>query len=178
MTDRELVDGCTNKNAGTQKKLFDKYSRLMMAICLRYANTQEEAEDIFQEGFITVFQKMGTFKGTGSLQGWLKKVFVNTAIQHYRSNSKIRNARFVNGESVQIATSGNILESLGLQDIMKAIQALPTGYRTVFNLFAIEGYSHKEIAAQLGISEGTSKSQYYDAKRHLRQMIRESEVVR
>lgn len=153
-----------------QQQLFDLFSGKMMALCFRYAKSREEAEDIMQEGFLRVFRKIETFQGTGSFEGWIRRVFTNVAIRHYQKNSRLH---IVSGiEDLEEEPSEEILDHFfAAEDLMKMVQSLPDGYRMVFNLYAIEGYSHEEIADQLGISIGTSKSQLARARRSLQRML-------
>jgi len=141
----------------------------MFAVCMRYAKDREAAEDILQEGWVKVFKNIEKYRGDGSFEGWVRRIFVNTAVEHYRKEAKMiavseeAEAYFVVHEDVS--------DDLELADLMKCIQSLSAGYRTVFNLYVIEGYSHKEIAEQLNISEGTSKSQLARARYLLQKMI-------
>lgn len=154
-----------------QEELYRRYSPRMYAVCLRYAGNAEEAEDILQEGFIKVFNKMDSFRNEGSFEGWMRRIFVNTAIEHFRRKKYLlpvteKEENTIEGKYI------SVLDSLSAKDIMQLIQELSPGYRTVFNLYVVEGFSHKEIADQLGISEGTSKSQLSRAKVILQEMVR------
>ncbi len=171
MTDEQIVQGCIENNALAQKHLYDKFSRKMMGVCMRYCDNTEEAEDVLQNGFVTVFQKMELFKGTGSLEGWVRKVIVNTALTNIRKNKKLKLNIELDSVEYMLPASNHLNDSYEVKDLMKIIQTLPTGFKTVFNLYAIEGYSHKEIGDMLGISEGTSKSQYSRAKTYLQKLI-------
>jgi RNA polymerase sigma factor (sigma-70 family) len=171
MTDEELVTGCINKNPIAQKTLYDRFARKMMGVCLRYSESQEEAEDVLQIGFITVFEHIGTFKGLGSFEGWVRKIMVNTALTNIRKNKKFKQNVALDNVSFMLPSTNYVTENLAANDLLKLIKTLPPGFRTVFNLYAIEGYSHKEIGEMLNISEGTSKSQYSRAKVHLQKMI-------
>ncbi|MGB3947851.1 MAG: sigma-70 family RNA polymerase sigma factor [Bacteroidia bacterium] len=171
MTDEEIVKGCIQKNPIAQKNLYDKFSRKMMGVCLRYSESQEEAEDVLQNGFVTVFQNISSFKGMGSFEGWVRKIMVNTALTNIRKNKKLKQNVSLDNVSFMLPSSNQTSDNFAANDLLKLIQTLPTGFRTVFNLYAIEGYSHKEIGDLLNISEGTSKSQYSRAKAHLQKMI-------
>ncbi len=171
MTDEELVKGCLAKNPACQKLLFERFSRKMMGVCLRYAGRSEEAEDMLQNGFIRVFEKIDTFRGTGSLEGWVRRIMVNESLTYLRKNKAMQMNIDINDAKYSIPGNSHVGESMNEKDLLKIIQQLPAGFRTVFNLYAIEGYSHKEIAAELGISEGTSKSQYSRAKTHLQNIL-------
>jgi RNA polymerase sigma-70 factor (ECF subfamily) len=168
--EQELINACINGDAKAQKRLYDQYSKIMYGICLRYSYTREEAKDILQDGFIKVFTKMSQFGNTGSFEGWMKRVFVNAALQHYREHKK-----FMNESDVSIANNtaqpANIIENISRDEILNAMNELAIGYRTVMNLYVIEGYNHAEIAEMLGISEGTSKSQLSRARVLLQQLL-------
>lgn len=174
MTDEQLVEGCVKKQALAQKALYDKYSRRMLGVCLRYASSTDEAQDILQDGFIKVFDKIEAFNAKGSLEGWIRRIVVNTAIDCYRKNKGVH---FVDDEDNYILDNNNteseevIYSKFGVEVIMDCIQELSPVYRTVFNLYVMEGYSHKEIADELNINEGTSKSNLAKAKRNLRQLL-------
>ena len=161
MTDEQIASGCKSSDAIAQKALYDKFSRKMFGVCLRYAKGREEAEDFLQEGMVTVFQRISSFNQEGSLEGWIRKVVVNTCLEHLRKQK----LQWVNIDEVEeSAEDGFTMEKINIKDLLEVINALPTGFKAVFNLYAIEGYSHKEIAELLSISEGTSKSQYSRAK--------------
>jgi len=174
LEDHDIIRGCLQNNPSMQKMLYDKYAAKLFGIALRYAHEQEEAKDILQDGFVKVFQNLSKYKGTGAFEGWLRRIIVNTAIEHYRKKNNTYEIQDTHEESV---TDRDIsaLEKMAAADILKMVKALPNGYRTVFNLFAIEGYSHKEIAEMLNISEGTSKSQYARAKGLLQEKIKNHE---
>jgi len=153
-----------------QEELYRRFSPRMYAVCLRYAGTAEEAQDILQEGFIKVFKKLATFRGDGSFEGWVRRIFVNTAIEHFRRKKYLQPVT----EKEENTMEGNylsVLDDLAERDIMGLVQQLSPGYRTVFNMHVVEGYSHKEIGEILGINEGTSKSQLARAKVVLQKMV-------
>jgi RNA polymerase sigma-70 factor (ECF subfamily) len=171
MTDEEIIDGCIKKKALAQKELYDKYSKRMMGVCLRYCDNQEEGEDILQNGFVHVFEKIESFKGTGALEGWIRKIIVNTALTHLRKNKKLEQNTDLDELDLVMEDQSQLGDGFAAKELLKIIQTLPPGFRTVFNLHAIEGYSHKEIGDMLGITEGTSKSQYSRAKTYLQKII-------
>lgn len=154
-----------------QQQFFERYAPKMMAVCRRYGKDEDEAKDMLQEGFIRVFDKLKQYKQTGSLEGWIRMVIINNALIIIRRNKHYRNAAGLEDIQELGSTEVDVLQHLGAEALMKLVLAMPQGYRTVFNLFAIEGYSHKEIAEQLGISESTSKTQYHKARGHLRKAI-------
>jgi RNA polymerase sigma-70 factor (ECF subfamily) len=172
--DYDLIRGCLQNNAAMQKMLYDKYAAKLFGIALRYAHSQEDAKDILQDGFVKVFKNLSKYKGTGSFEGWMRRIMVNTAIEHYRKKNHTYEIQESHEESI---TDRDLtaLDKLAAEEILNMIKALPNGYKTVFNLFAIEGFSHKEIADMLNISEGTSKSQYARAKALLQEKIRNHE---
>lgn len=154
-----------------QEELYRRFSPRMYAVCLRYAGNAEEAEDILQEGFVKVFKKLDSFRREGSFEGWIRRIFVNTAIEHFRRKRYLQPVT----EKEENTLEGNylsILDDLAERDIMALVQQLSPGYRTIFNMYVVEGYTHKEIGDMLGISEGTSKSQLSRAKVILQDMVR------
>ncbi len=166
----ELMEGCKAGNSKLQELLYRQTAPKMLAICMRYAKDRMEAEDVLQLGYIKIFDKVLAFKGDGSFEGWMRRIMVNTAIESYRKN--LRTLKVVPiDEAYEQPSQGFDFGTLGMQDLLKVIQKLSDGYRVVFNMFAIEGYSHKEIAETLGISEGTSKSQLSRARVILQQEI-------
>jgi RNA polymerase sigma-70 factor (ECF subfamily) len=178
MSDEEMLEGCKANQEHAQKYLFDRYSRVMTGVCLRYADSYQEAQDIVQDAFIKVFKKIGTFSGKGSLEGWIRRIMVNTSLDYLRS---IKNERFhvaVDDVKYKLKEDQLIIDSLQAEDLLKIIKTLPAGYRTVFNMYAIEGYSHKEIAEQLNVSENTSKSQYSRARSLLQKKLEEANIKR
>src|SRR5436305_8934014 len=155
-----------------QYELYRKYAPKMYAVCLRYAGNAEEAEDILQEGFIKVFSKIGSFRKDGSFEGWIRRIFVNTAIEQFRKKIHLQPVTEYEENTIEGKYS-SVLDSLAEKDIIQLIQQLSPGYRTVFNMYVIEGYTHKQIAEALGISEGTSKSQLSRAKQILQEMVKD-----
>jgi RNA polymerase sigma factor (sigma-70 family) len=154
-----------------QEELYRRFSPRMYGVCMRYARNVEEAEDILQEGFIKVFKKLSSFRSEGSFEGWVRRIFVNTAIEHFRRKTYQQPITEQHENTVE-GKSLSVLDSLGEKDILKLVQDLSPGYRTVFNLYVVEGYTHKEIGDMLGISEGTSKSQLSRAKVLLQEMVK------
>jgi RNA polymerase sigma factor (sigma-70 family) len=171
ITESDLIVGCLNGNRRMQEVLYQRYSPRMYAVCLRYAGSAEEAQDVLQEGFIKVFKKMDSYRGDGSFEGWMRRVFVNTAIEHFRRKRYLMPVTEKEENSIE-GKYTSALDDLAAKDIMALVQELSPGYRTVFNMYVVEGYTHKEIADLLGISEGTSKSQLSRAKVILQDMVR------
>lgn len=175
-TDELLVRGCLRDDPRSQELLYGRHARRMYALCLRYARHELEAQDLLQEGFIRVFEKLGEFRMEGSLEGWIRRIMVNTAINHYRRKA-FQQERFGLEHVPEMPVSGLAVESLGEAELLEMVAALPDGYRLVFNLFAIEGYDHGEIASMLGCGESTSRSQLAKARRMLQQRIEESQRI-
>jgi RNA polymerase sigma-70 factor (ECF subfamily) len=178
-SEEQLVVECLKKNSSAQKHLFEYYSKRMMGVCLRYTKDHDEAQDVLQMGFIKVFEKLDTYNGEGSLEGWIRRVVVNTALDNIRKNKK--NNENIDIEKVDFLLANNeanALDDLKAEDLLKIIQQMPTGFRTVFNMYAIEGYSHKEIAEHLGITVNTSKSQYSRARVCLQNLLLKEAITR
>lgn len=173
-TEQQIIAGCANSERKFQQLLYNMFSAKMFAVCLRYANEYNSAQDLLQEGFVKVFRNIEKFRGEGSFEGWVRRIFVNTAIEHYRKQVNLYALHDSEAKMYEYYED-NALETLKKEDIVKMIQQLSDGYRTVFNLYVIEGYSHKEIGDMLGISEGTSKSQLARARYLLQKMILEHE---
>ena len=167
----DVLKACIAGNQASQELLYHYFAPKMFGICLRYAHDHPTAEDLLQDGFIKVFNKLHLFRYEGSFEGWLKRIFINTSIEHYRKSSK-RQFFVELDQANEKSFDSSIIDELAAEDLLKVIQKLPTGYRTVFNLYAIEGYNHKEIGALLKISEGTSKSQLARARATLQKKIK------
>lgn len=166
----DLLEGCRRSDRRTQELLYKLLASKMLGVCMRYAKDRFEAEDMLQTGFVKVFQKVNEFRGDGSFEGWIRRIMVNTAIETYRKNQRMMN--LVDIEEVYDAPQVTFdMNRLEVDDLMNLIQQLSSGYKLVFNLYAIEGYSHKEIADQLGITEGASKSQLSRARAILRDKL-------
>jgi len=172
----ELVRACRREERSAQEALYARFSRRMFAVCLRYARHRSEAEDFLQEGFIRVFDKLGDFRLEGSLEGWVRRIMVHTCINHLRKKSvrgEVLGAVHAPERSEMPSAPGN----LGQAELLALVQELPDGYRAVFNLFAIEGYDHAEIAELLGIAEGTSRSQLAKARMVLQRRLEELKAM-
>ena len=172
LNEQHIIALCKQGDRAAQKALFDKLSSRMFPVCLRYMGNREAAEDVLQEGFISLFSKLNSYSGEGSFEGWARKVFVNTALMTLRKNDVMRQ-----GEDIETAWSVSsedpgALQKISYKELMGMIAELPTGFRTVFNMFLIEGYSHKEIGEALGISEATSRSQLQRARVMLQNRIK------
>ncbi len=161
--DEKIVQKCLEGDLKAQHAFYSFFSSSMYSVCLRYSNTKEDAKDILQDGFIKVFVKLKQFTGKGSLEGWMKRVFINTALEHYRVNKVYQQQSDVM-EAIQVSTDANAIGQLTEQEILQVMQQMAPGFRTILNMYAIEGYTHSEISDILGISEGTSKSQLSRAR--------------
>lgn len=169
-TQKEILALCLQGDRQAYKQLFDMYSGRMMALCYRYARDRNEAEDIVQEGFIRVFTKLNLYQGTGSFESWMKRVMINTALK-YREKHIVKYS-YSELDNVHVFDKApTIIDELSKEEILKLIQELPNGYRTVFNLYVIEGYSHKDIGEMLNIGESTSRSQLVKARNLLKQKL-------
>lgn len=169
LTEQELIEGCRKGERTAQRALYDRFCRKMSVLCLRYSKTTAEAEDILQEGFVKVFNAIRDFRQESKLETWITRIMVNTALNVQRK--KLYLYPMVDVEEIELPENETSISGIHFQQLLEMIQALPQGCQIVFNLFAIEGYSHKEIAEQLGISEGTSKSQFARAKSLLQQKL-------
>jgi RNA polymerase sigma-70 factor (ECF subfamily) len=172
MSDRQIIELCARHDRKAQQVLYDRYSRLLLGVCLRYASDKAEAEDILQESFLKIFFNIQDFTGSGSFIGWLRKVAVNTAITHYHKNLKYRyHVEIEEFKSIETGVISFEEDFYTSDELFMVLNELPAGYRMVFNLYAVEGYKHKEIAELLGIDTNTSKSQYSRAKAVLRDKL-------
>lgn len=170
-TDTDIIEGCILGNPRMQKMLYEKYAPKMYGVCLRYAGNEDDAKDILQDGFIKIFGNIDRFKGTGSFEGWIRRIIVNTAIEQFRKKNNLLVSTDAAEEKI-VDDQASIFNQLEAKELLEIIRTLPNGYRTVFNLYAVEGYTHKEISEIMKISEGTSKSQYARAKAWLQEKIK------
>lgn len=169
-----LISGCKNNETQAQKRVYELYASAMFAVCMRYVNDYETAKDILQDGFIKVFTKIDDYTGDGFFSGWVKRIFINTALEYLRQNDVNRELLPIDSQTYQVEDEAvTIVERMSADDLMACVASLPDGYRTVFNLYAIEGYSHQEIAEMLSISENTSRSQFMRARKLLQQKVQE-----
>jgi len=173
--EKAILKGCREGKRSAQKQLYEKYASVMLAICLRYSKNRDEAEDLIQEGFLKIFQNINTFRNHGSFEGWIKRIMINHALNHYKKNRKIPFT-----EDIEDINETDILsydeeveniEPVSPETLLAMIQSLPEGYRMVFNLYVFEEYSHKEIAETMNFSENTSKTQLMKARRQLQKKI-------
>jgi len=167
----ELVKRCKAGQRAAQELLYKQFAAKMLGVCMRYATDKMEAEDMLQNGFIKVFQKMADYRGEGSFEGWVRRIMVHSSIEYYRRHHKMMQMVDMEGAGHEPAVNAAAASSLEAKDLLVLIKALSPGYRMVFNLYAIDGYSHKEIAEIMGISEGASKSQLSRARAILKEKI-------
>ncbi len=177
MTEEQLLAGCLKNNAAAQEALYSRFSPRMLGVCYRFARNREDAEDMLQEGFIKVFTQMYQYRNEGALEGWIRRIMVHTCINILKKNKK-----FTNSVDIIHATSLHVKEDMipsimQAKQVVECIRMLPLGYRTVLNLYAIEGFSHKEIANLLDIEESTSRSQYTRAKSMLEVILIKKKII-
>lgn len=177
LSEEDIVRGCYDSSPKAQKMLYERFAAKMLGVVLRYSKDEDEAYDILQDGFVKVFSKIDSFNMEGSLEGWIRRIMVNTALDQYRKNKKFMRDVKLDDVSYYLEKDDFIVESLAAQDLLKIINSMPQGYKVVFNMFAIEGYSHKEIADKLGVSENTSKSQYSRARQYVRKILEEKNLL-
>lgn len=171
VTEKQLIERCAKYDREAQQLLYEKYAPKMLGICFRYVADRDTAYDIMHDAFITVFTKIGSFRHEGSFEGWMRRVFVTASLGYLRKRNNFKDS--VQAETAAELTDGDpsALEKLEAKELNEHISSLPVGYRTVINLYAIEGYSHKEIAEMLNINEGTSRSQYLRGKAQLLKLV-------
>lgn len=173
----KLIESCIKGDRASQKAIYDRLAPRMLPLCMRYVGDRSLAEDILQDGFITLFTHLDSYKGNGSFEGWARKIFVTTALMELRKKDALKMSDeldTVRGMKADLPSQG---QNIGYKELMKLVMQLPAGFRTVFNMYAVEGYSHKEIGDILGISESTSRTQLSRARICLQNMIKEIENV-
>lgn len=169
---QRLITGCKNGKACAQKQVYELYASAMFAVCMRYVSDREIARDILQDGFIKVYTKLDDYTAIGAFEGWMRRIFINTALEYLRQNANNKMHVAIDDLDLQIADDNvSVLQKISADDLMSCVCSLPIGYRTVFNLYALEGYSHAEIADMLEISENTSRSQFMRARKLLQQKV-------
>lgn len=177
MTEEAILSGCLQNDTTSQRELYNKYSPKMLAVCYRFAHNREDAEDMLQEGFIKVFLQIHTFEKRGAFEGWIRKIIVHTCINILKKNKKFNDSVDIihaTGAQVREESIPSIIQA---KQIVECIRMLPMGYRTVLNLYAVEGYSHREIAQILDIEESTSRSQYTRAKAMLEDILIRKKIL-
>jgi len=175
--ERLIVAGCKKNESWARKKLYELYAPAMLGVCARYTNDYEDAKDVLHEGFIKIFKKINTYLGEGSLGGWMRRIFVTTALEFLRDGGSQVYADIVEYEDKLETVEISVVEKLSVDEILKCISELPKGYQLVFNMYAVEGYSHAEIAKMLNIKEGTSRSQFAHARQLLQDKIQKLHIL-
>lgn len=169
----QIIEGCRKGDRRAQKELYDSLAPKMYAVCLRYMGDSESAKDILQDGFVTLFTKIDSYSAEGSFEGWARKIFVNTALMSLRKHNVLRDSEDVEAAWNISSEDVSPLESISQRELLELVSQLPPGFRTVFNMYIVEGYSHKEIAEILGVSEATSRSQLQRARAVLQGKIKD-----
>ena len=175
--DLQLIESCKKGNRAAQKILYDRLAPRMFPVCIRYIGDRTAAEDVLQDGFITLFTRLDSYKGEGSFEGWARRIFVTTALMSLRKKDALKMSDELEAVRGMKAETTSQMQNIGYKELMKLVMSLPPGFRTVFNMYAIEGYSHKEIADMLGISETTSRTQFSRARIWLQNKIQKTENV-
>ena len=177
MTEEAILQGCLKNDASAQRELYNKYSPKMLAVCYRFAHNREDAEDMLQEGFIKVFLQIHTFESRGAFEGWIRRIIVHTCINILKRNKKFNESvDIIHATSIQVREE-SVPSIIQAKQVVECIRVLPMGYRTVLNLYAVEGYSHREIAKMLDIEESTSRSQYTRAKAMLEDILVRKKIL-
>lgn len=177
MTEEAILQGCLQNDAAAHRELYTRYSPKMLSVCYRFAHNREDAEDMLQEGFIKVFSQIHTFQNKGAFEGWVRRIVVHTCINHLKKNKKFNESvDIIHATSIQVREE-SVPSIVQAKQVVECIRLLPMGYRTVLNLYAIEGYSHKEIAGMLDIEESTSRSQYTRAKQMLEEILIKKKIL-
>ncbi|HEV8084952.1 MAG TPA: sigma-70 family RNA polymerase sigma factor [Chitinophagaceae bacterium] len=177
MTEEQMLQGCLKNIASVQEALYNRFSPRMLGVCYRFARNREDAEDMMQEGFIKVFSQIHQFRGQGALEGWVRRIVVHTCINILKKNKKFSDSVDLFHASTLHLNENNIPSLLQAKQVVECIRLLPLGYRTVLNLYAIEGYSHREISSILDIEESTSRSQYTRAKSMLEDILLKNKIL-
>ena len=176
MTEKQLIAACKNQDRRAQKLLFERFSPTMLGVCRRYMKNLQTAEDVMVEGFYKVLTKIEMFSGNGSFEGWVRRIMINESLMQLRKANHFRHTEEIN-PNLDVSENPVIVEELAAAEILALLDDLPDGYRTVFNLYLVEGYKHREIAEELGISINTSKSQLILAKKRMAKLVREKLMV-
>lgn len=170
LSEEEMIKGCIDGNRICQRELYDRNASKMLGVCMRYAKDKAEAEDMLQEGFIKVFKNISRFRNEGSFEGWIRQIMVFTAINLFNQRKR-KFKESLDTEFYDAPVDDQVIEKIAAKEIVALVQQMPEGYRTIFNLYAVEGYTHREIGELLNIAEGTSKSQYSRAKQYMQESL-------
>ena len=177
MTEFQLIEGCIAGNPLAQRELYNVFSAKMLSVCYRFAGNREDAEDMLQEAFIKVFSQVHSFENRGSFEGWIRRIVVHTCINLLKKHKKFNEALDIDEVGANILVRETAIGAIQAKQVVECIRQLPVGYRTVLNLYALEGYSHKEIGEMLDIGESTSRSQYTRAKNLLEQVLISKRII-
>ena len=177
MSEEAILQGCLKNQPAAQQELYSKYSPKMLSVCYRFARNREDAEDMLQEGFIRVFTQLHQFQNNGSFEGWIRRIIVHTCINHLKKYKKFNDSVDIAQAHTLQVREDSVPSIIQAKQVVECIRMLPIGYRTVLNLFAIDGYTHREIAGMLDIEESTSRSQYTRAKAMLEQILIQKKII-
>lgn len=177
MTEEAILQGCLKNQPASQQELYSRYSPKMLSVCYRFARNREDAEDMLQEGFIRVFTQIHQFQSKGSFEGWIRRIVVHTCINHLKKHKKFNDSVDIAQAHTLQVREDSVPSIIQAKQVVECIRMLPIGYRTVLNLFAIDGYTHREIAGMLDIEESTSRSQYTRAKAMLEQILVQKKII-
>ncbi len=175
MNEKKLIQACINEEQHAQKYLYELYSPKMYFVCLRYARHELEAQDMLQDGFVKVFDKIGSFRFNGSFEGWIRRIIVNTSLNHCRKRSFTQEQIGIEDYQDKVVDS-KAISRLGEKELLELIQQMPDGYKMVFNLYVIEGYSHKEIGEMLEVTESTSRSQLAKSRKWMQNELEKQKI--
>lgn len=178
MTERQIIDGCRSGDSSARRELYERYSKLMYGVCCRYVKDRETAMDLLHDGFITIYTKIGEYRGDGSFEGWCRRIFVTTALGYLRKKNPLNESDSIELQYSLSNEQASAIEKMSAQELLDTIDQLPEGYKTILNLYAVEGYSHKEVAEIMGISENTSRSQYSRARVKLSDLLVNKDLIK
>ncbi len=171
LDEKELLCACVKQDPRAQHTLYELYSPKMLTVCMRYVGDRERARDVLHDGFITVFEKIDSYNGSGSFEGWMRRIFANTALMYLRKGDVLRFTDELSDVTKEFSVENSVMGNISSKELMRLIASMPDGFRAVFNMYAIEGYSHLEIAKELGITEGSSRSQLSRARQWLQDRL-------
>lgn len=177
MTEQAILVGCLNNDASAQRELYNRYSPKMLSVCYRFSSSREDAEDMLQEGFIKIFTQIHTFQNKGAFEGWVRRIIVHNCINFLKKNKKFNESIDLDAAGYLAVKEETLPSVMQARQIIECIRLMPLGYKTVLNLYALEGYSHKEIGEMLDIEESTSRSQYTRAKTMLEMILVKKRII-
>ncbi|MDP3452686.1 MAG: sigma-70 family RNA polymerase sigma factor [Bacteroidales bacterium] len=173
LDEKELLRACAKQDSRAQRTLYELYSPKMLTVCMRYVGDRERARDVLHDGFITVFEKIDSYNGSGSFEGWLRRIFANTSLMYLRKGDVLKFTEELSDVSKEYSVENTVMGNITSKELLRLIASMPDGFRAVFNMYAIEGYSHLEIAKVLGITEGSSRSQLSRARHWLQERLQD-----